>query len=161
VLVGLTAVPALAAVSVPLGVHPRAVSAEPRVLSASAHVAQPYATGSTVKGKVTVTYAISVLSAVPTSTPVLCSISLQLVDETNFYFKTVSVQATRSGSTASCTVPVPYAFYNLQDASSDQLAITSSITAGSTTLASDTQPVTTEKLPANNATGSFSEAATL
>jgi hypothetical protein len=64
----------------------------------------------TYTGTVKLVFAITIKSAIPTSTAIKCTAIIDAHDQafTQQYTETATVTATRSGTSAACTVPVPY-----------------------------------------------------
>lgn len=69
----------------------------------------PAAAAASVSGQVTYSFAITVASTIPTSTPIVCSATLTHLGATGgVYMESASATATRSGGKATCTVKIPY-----------------------------------------------------
>lgn len=92
-----------------------------------ADVPPPAATG----GKFVFNFTITVSSTLASTAKILCeaSASLEDVASLNFITETASVTATRSGSTATCTVNIPYS-WNLSSASTDKVSLSYQIIGG-------------------------------
>jgi hypothetical protein len=106
--------------------------------------------------------AITVVSAIPTSTPIQCELeagvlgydaSSNLIDEIN---ETATTAATRSGSQATCTVELPYQW--TLSAPKDTLSLTYDVTAvGATGIGRTSLKLfDTRSVPANGATTKYS-----
>ena len=119
-------------------------------------------------GKFVFTFTITVSSTLASTAKILCEASASLEDTAslNFISETASVIATRSGSTATCTVNIPYS-WNLSSASTDKVSLAYQIIGGvpSTTvpLATRTsgQSLKTISVPANGATTNEAITATI
>lgn len=81
---------------------------------------------------------ITIVSAIPTTTPILCQFSPSVsgqnstTSEMDWYQETGSVLATRTGNTATCTVRIPYT-WTLHAASADMVTPAFTVTATDTT----------------------------
>lgn len=122
----------------------------------------------TFGGKFVFNFTITVSSTLASTAKIFCQASATTEDVAalNFIAETASVTATRSGSTATCTVTIPYS-WNLTSSSSDKVSLTYSIIAG---VSSTTVPVATRtseqslktiSVPANGATTTEAIAATI
>jgi hypothetical protein len=122
----------------------------------------------TFGGKFVFNFTITVSSALPSTTKIFCEASVLTEDVTSLIGinEDASVAATRSGSTATCTVTIPYS-WNLSSSSSDRVSLSYSIIAG---VPSTTVPLATRtsgqslpqiKVPANGATTTETIAATI
>jgi hypothetical protein len=114
----------------------------------------------TFGGKFAVNFTITVSSAISSSAKIACaaSASLEGVSTLNFILENATVVATRTGSTATCTVDIPYS-WKLGSGSSDKVTLTYQITApieasGSSVLPSrlSEQAIGTISIPANGST---------
>jgi hypothetical protein len=81
-------------------------------------------------GKFVFSFTITVSSSISASAKIGCSATTTLIDvsTSNFFEEEAAVLATRSGSTATCTVTIPYS-WNLKSASSDKVTLAYSIDA--------------------------------
>ena len=79
----------------------------------------------TFGGKFVFNFTITVSSTLASTAKILCEASASTEDAAtlNFITETASVTATRSGSTATCTVTIPYS-WNLTSSSSDKVSLT-------------------------------------
>jgi hypothetical protein len=122
----------------------------------------------TFGGKFVFNFTITVSSTLASTAKILCEASASTEDAAtlNFIVETASVTATRSGSTATCTVTIPYS-WNLSSATTDKVSLSYEIVAGVPTatvpLATRTsaQPLKTISVPANGATTTETIAATI
>jgi hypothetical protein len=110
-------------------------------------------------GKLVFNFTITIQSSIPTSSPITCTAIAETIETntTTYQEKTfmedATVPATRSGSTATCSVPVPYS-WNLSTPASDAMDLSFYVEAGSSASASrlSEQSLTTIKIPGNGAT---------
>ena len=120
----------------------------------------------TFGGKFVFNFSITVSSALPSTTKIFCEATASTVDPLNLITETASVMATRSGSTANCTVTIPYS-WNLSSSSTDRVSLLYQVIAGvpstTTPLAtrSSSQSLPQTKVPANGATTTETIAATI
>lgn len=122
----------------------------------AAQVAEtPAATFTAVDGEFEFKIAITIKSSIATTTSLLCEAHASTFDTVGgiSHTETAIVAASRSGSTATCTVLIPYA-WALAGASTDSVSRDYSVIAGSATTPSriSTHTVPPIKVPANNAT---------
>jgi hypothetical protein len=65
-------------------------------------------------GTIVVNFTITIRSAIPTTTPILCDLSASVTEISgsgvNLIEEDAAVAATRTGSTAKCTVTIPYSW---------------------------------------------------
>ncbi len=68
------------------------------------------AASTTHTGTIQVTFNISIKSAIPTSTPIYCEADVSASDSgyLDSYYETATATASRNGSTATCTVKIPF-----------------------------------------------------
>jgi hypothetical protein len=129
-----------------------------------ADVPPPAATG----GKFVFNFTITVSSNLGSTAKILCEASALTEDaaSANLITETASVTATRSGSTATCTVNIPYS-WNLLSASTDKVSLSYQIIGGVPTT---TVPLATRSsgqslkqiaVPANGATTTETITATI
>jgi hypothetical protein len=64
----------------------------------------------TYTGKFVVNFTITISSSVPTSDTIACDVDLIVIDASGDITDDLSVSATRNGSTATCTVTIPYSW---------------------------------------------------
>jgi hypothetical protein len=119
-------------------------------------------------GKFVFNFTITVDSAIASTAKIICeaTASTEDVASLNLILETASVTATRSGSTATCTVTIPYS-WNLSSATTDKVSLTYQIFAGPS---STTNPLATRvseqnlktiSVPANGATTTETITATI
>lgn len=84
----------------------------------------------TFTGTIVVNFTITVSSAIPTTDKISCLVSASLFDtaSTKSIEETATVAATRSGSTATCKVSIPYS-WGLTSATTDQVSLNYVISA--------------------------------
>lgn len=119
-------------------------------------------------GKFVFNFTITVSSTLASTAKILCEASATTDDigSANLILETAAVTATRSGSTATCTVTIPYS-WNLSSASTDKVGLSYQIIAGvptaTTPLATRTseQSLKTINVPANGATTTEAITATI
>ncbi|BBE71348.1 hypothetical protein [Oharaeibacter diazotrophicus] len=122
------------------------VPAQPQTAPAAAPVS--------VAGQVSYSFAITVASTIPTSTPIECAVQLTHIGATGgVYFESASTTATRSGTKANCTVKVPYLWAQANNQGFVQPQIT--LFAGEKRQLVHT--LAPFLLPGNNQTRSFSQ----
>jgi len=109
-------------------------------------------------GKFVFNVTITVSSALPTTAAIGCSVFGGVDDLTSGAFSnSVSVTATRSGNTATCTLNIPYS-WDLANASKDTVNLDLTVNASASTTGSGfyeeefSAPVLTIKVPANGTT---------
>lgn len=135
------------------------------------------ATTTPVTGKFVANFTIKLVTAVPSGSEVVCALSAS-TDEisstthllTNEIFETAGTKATVSGSTATCTVTIPYSWY-LTTSSSDTVALsyTLEMANASAPLANPLSRYSSQfvpgagaiKVPANGTTTTYTIGATL
>jgi hypothetical protein len=124
---------------------------------------------STFAGKFVFNFTITISSTISTSVKIACAANATLEDvaTTNFILESAEVTATRSGSTATCTVNIPYS-WKLGSAPTDRVTLTYQITApveatGTAVLPSRTsqQTVGVISVPANGVTTTETVTATI
>jgi hypothetical protein len=113
-------------------------------------------------GTLTLKMTISIVSNISTATPVQCAFNITVFGASDSVEENDTVTATRSGSTAVCTLVVPYTWH-LYTASGDQVNLSYSATAKDD---NDNGRFTTNSLgpigvPANGSNQSFSVGAKL
>jgi hypothetical protein len=64
----------------------------------------------TYTGKFVVNFTITISSSVPTSDTIACDVDVIVIDASGDITDDLSVSATRSGSTATCSVTIPYSW---------------------------------------------------
>lgn len=116
---------------------------------------------SATTGKFVTNFTINVASALPSNAVVTCTVSAAVVELTTGVpaFETATVQAVRKGSSASCSVVIPYSF-NLATPASDSVNLSYVISAGSLPTKTTVpvlsrvseQPIGSVKVPSNGAT---------
>jgi hypothetical protein len=120
-------------------------------------------------GKFVISYTITISSALASTAKIACIATASLADATtgNFITEEAGVLATKSGTTATCTVTIPYS-WNLGSPSSDKVTLTYSIQAPVEATAStqfpqrlSTQSIGTIAVPANGATTNETVTATI
>lgn len=157
-------VPAVNGIRGYLDPHTGIFHSMPHLAQDAADVPPPAAFG----GKFVFNFTITVASSLASTAKIICQAAATTDDvaSTNLILETAAVTATRSGSTATCTVTIPYS-WNLSSASSDRVSLTYQIIAGvptsATPLATRTseQSVATISVPANGATTTEAIAATI
>ena len=131
------------------------------------------AAATTFGGKLVFTFTINVKSAVPATDKIVCRASALVIDGpittglTTLTQESAAVAATRSGSTANCTVSIPYS-WTLNNGSTDQMSLsygisTSPAAVGTLSLPSRTsgQGLGNFAIPPDGTTTNFSAKATL
>jgi len=120
-------------------------------------------------GKFVFSFTITIDSSIATSAKIGCSASAQLLDVStaNLIEEEAAVVASRSGSTATCTVTIPYS-WTLASASSDKVTLSYVISAPVEASASaqypqrlSSQTLTTISVPKNGATTNETITATI
>lgn len=123
----------------------------------------------TFAGTIVVNFTITVTSSIPTTDKISCLVSAAVFDtaSTNSIEETAAVAATRSGSTATCKVSIPYS-WGLTSATTDQVALSYIISAPGLLTASNGLPLRTSTqsfahipVPKNGATTTETVAATI
>ncbi len=135
------------------------------------------ATPAATNGTLVARFTVKLVTPVPSGHQVQCGLTASVDDENkstytidNHIYDTASTKASVSGSTATCTVTIPYSWY-LSNLSTDTVQLTYSLyilnasaTNGSGEARTSSQFVPGAgaiKVPANNATTTFNIAATL
>jgi hypothetical protein len=121
----------------------------------------------TYTGKIVVNFTLTITSAIPTTDTIACNVSADVVDATGSITDSLSTSATRSGSTATCSVTIPYS-WNITT-TADDVYITYDISAPPQPLVSTSafprrysgRPVATITVPANGATTTYNLTDTL
>jgi hypothetical protein len=90
-----------------------------------------------ITGKFVVNFKITVASTLPATDVISCGVSSTLLDVGSTFeiFETATVAATRSGSTATCTVTLPYS-WTLLTSTTDMVLLSYEILAPATTVGS-------------------------
>lgn len=111
-------------------------------------------------GTITLTLNISIASSIPTTTPIQCAFNTQIANQTDSAQESVGVAGTRSGSTATCILHIPYTWH-LYNGPSDTVELSYSITADNGTGIRRTTSNTlgSIKVPATGANLSFTAVA--
>jgi len=136
----------------------------PHLVQDAADVPPP----ATFGGKFVFNFTITVSSTLASTAKIFCEATATTEDiaTANIILETAAVTATRSGSTATCTVTIPYS-WNLSSASSDKVSLTYQIIAGVPTTTNplagrvSEQTVGTISVPANGATTTETITATI
>ena len=110
-------------------------------------------------GKFVFNVTLTLSPGLPTNAVIVCTVAGGVADLTSGVFSnSVSVTATRSGGTATCTLNMPYS-WDLANASKDTVQLDFAATAVVGTIGSQnfyeetfTSPAITSKVPANGAT---------
>jgi hypothetical protein len=119
-----------------------ATTASPEILAAAS---------TAVTGTLKITGTITLISAIPTTTPVQCSATAIVVADPNGPISDlVTSPATRSGSTATCTLLIPYEW--VLQTLTDKVTLSVSASALTRT---HTRQLATFTVPANGVTTSF------
>jgi hypothetical protein len=118
-------------------------------------------------GKFVFSFTVTVASTIATATKILCQADATVTEPTTFFTASeiAAVTATRSGSTATCTVTIPYS-WPLTTASKDIVNLAFSISAGTpgsttTSYRISTQTAGTIPVPATGSTTSLSFSPTI
>lgn len=124
-------------------------------------------------GEFNVKFTITVKSTIPSGDVIACSVSADVIDITTSYFadESATVAATRSGSSATCTVTIPYS-WRLATPATDTYQLTYTIytpAAGTVGVSStsglpsrvSTQTIGTAPVPASGKTTNINWAATI
>lgn len=123
----------------------------------------------TYHGKLVFNITITLATNIPTTTSVVCDTSARVLDDPsgggNFLTEGGGVIATRSGSTATCTIVIPYS-WPLVTGSTDMMTLSYSVgtfgpLATSTTTRNSSQGIGTFKIPAPGVTSTFTVKATI
>jgi hypothetical protein len=127
------------------------------------------AASTTVGGKIVTAFTINVQSAIPATAKIGCSVQATVLDvaTANTIFETATVVATRSGTTATCTVTIPYS-WTLGSAATDKVILNYLITAPVLASATTALPSRTSSqgmgqiaVPANGVTTNKTVSATI
>lgn len=118
-------------------------------------------------GKIVVNFTITITSAIPTTTAIACNVNAVVVDSTGELTDSLATSATRSGSTATCSVTIPYSWSI--SSTSDLVSIAYDVSAPpQPNVASSpfprrysAHPVATITIPANGATTTYAIADTI
>jgi len=112
-------------------------------------------TATTYTGKFVYEFTLSIESTISTSVPIYCYGKASTSDGLNTLTESGSVTATRSGSTATCTVTLPYS-WALTDPSSDKVTLSFQIIADTNLVTPPVREVDHQlgeiAIPANGAT---------
>ena len=156
---------------------PETTAATPQKRTVTDENANPAAAPTATNGTFVANFTVKLVTPVPSGYQVQCYLYATVIEESattgtisNEIEDTAGVKATVSGSTATCSVKVPYAWY-LSTPSSDTVGLTyylyienASAVNGTGEARSSSQYVPGAgaiKVPANNATTTYSIAATL
>ena len=133
----------------------------------------PLAAAATYGGKLVFTFTISVKSTVPTTDNITCRATASILDTPvtvgilTVTQETGAVTATRSGSKATCTIPIPYS-WTLVNGPTDQMSLSYGISFGPGVAApspllsrSSGQGLGNFAIPANGTTTNLAVAATI
>jgi hypothetical protein len=129
---------------------------------------------SVATGKIVTSFTITVSSAIPLTTPILCYVSASVTDQNTTTFMilneildSATVNATRTAGTAKCTVTIPYSWI-LSDRTTDQVQLGYEISANINTTTPSAlinrdslQTFGIIAIPANGATTTKSVSATI
>lgn len=118
-------------------------------------------------GKIVVNFTLTITSAIPTGDTIACSVNVDVVDTTGSITDSLASSAVRSGSTATCSVTIPYS-WNITT-TSDSVYVTYDVSAPPQPLVSGStfprrysgRPVSTITVPANGATTTYNLTDTL
>ena len=118
--------------------------------------------GTKITGEFKITGTITIVSpSITSTTPITCSATGIVVDDANGpILEEASSSATISGTTASCTVLIPYEWF-LVTPTADTATISVEVTVVSTDVRIHTQQLATLTVPATGTTTSFSFATRL
>lgn len=131
--------------------------------------AEASAPPTTFGGKFVFSFTITISSSLSSTAKIACAATASLEDTStlNFIVETAEVLATRSGSTATCTVNIPYS-WNLGSSSTDRVSLTyqiiAPVEASATTILPgrmSEQGLGTISVPANGATTTETITATI
>jgi hypothetical protein len=119
------------------------------------------AEASTLTGTFVVNFTITVKSAIPATAPITCSVSADLIEASlsgvNIIVETATVVGTRTGSTAKCTVTIPYS-WTVLNLTTAKVSLTYSLSGGKATATaglvsrSNSGGIASIPVPANGAT---------
>jgi len=130
------------------------------------------AAATTRAGKLVFSFTITIASALPTTSNILCSASANLIDDgvslsaLRTIIESATVAATRTGSTAKCTVTIPYS-WSLVTPTTDAVSLAYVVQATGVTTAAgmvsrdSTQSLGSIAVPLNGATTTHTIAVTL
>ncbi len=126
---------------------------------AAPHVANAY---TVFTGTLTLKVTVSIVSNISTSSAIQCSFSAFAFGTSDTAEESDTVTATRSGSTAVCTLPIPYEWH-LYNASQDTVSLSYTVTAldSNANGRSTTNGIGSIGVPANGANLSYSVGARL
>jgi len=121
----------------------------------------------TYTGKFVLNFTITITSAIPTGTVIACDGNATLVDSTGDESDSLSNSAVRSGSTATCSVTIPYSW--AVTSTSESVYVTYDISAPPQPLSSSatfprrysSHPLAKITVPANGATTTYTISATI
>jgi hypothetical protein len=121
----------------------------------------------TYTGKFVVNFTITISSGVPTSDTIGCDVDVIVIDATGDITDDLSVSATRSGATATCTVTLPYSWS--VTSSTDTVYVAYDISAPPQPLVSTStfprrysaHPISKITVPANGATTTYNVTPTI
>ena len=139
-----------------------------RVMPSAGGEANPDAV-TTVGGKIVTTFTINVQSAIAATAKIGCSVQAVVLDvaAANTILETATVAATRTSTTAKCTVTIPYS-WTLASAATDKVMLTYTIVAPVAATATTSLPSRTSSqgmgqiaIPANGAITNKTVAATI
>ena len=119
-------------------------------------------------GKLTFNFTITVTSALPATDVITCSASASVLDLTvgNAIIEQATTKATRSGTTATCAVTIPYS-WSLVSAATDMMSLNYVIGGNGATTATalpfrlSSQGLGSFAIPANGTTSTFTVKATI
>jgi hypothetical protein len=104
-------------------------------------------------GTYTINFTLTVASNIPTTADISCSSELEVTgDKVGTIVETAAALATRSGSTATCTVSIPYS-WNLESPTTDKLYVLYTIIAPANTTVVYPAPSRTSHLDSPYTTG--------
>jgi len=119
----------------------------------SPNVANAY---TTYTGTLTLNITASVVSNISTSTDISCTFNASVSGPSDNAEEDDTVTATRSGSTATCTLVIPYSWH-LYDAAHDSVGLSYTISGfGNTNGRSTSNGIGSIPIPANGANHSYS-----
>ncbi len=121
----------------------------------------------TYTGKFVVNFTITISSAVPTGTTIACDVGVLVIDTAGDITDDLAVTATRNGSTATCSVTLPYSWS--LTAATDTVYVSYDISAPPQPLASTStyprrytaHPISKITVPANGATTTYTVTPTI
>jgi hypothetical protein len=122
---------------------------------------------STYTGKFVVNFTVTISSAIPTGDTIGCNVSVTLVDTAGDTTDSMAVSATRSGSTATCSVTIPYSWQ--VTSTTDPVYVSYDISAPPQPLVSTssfprrytTHPISKITVPLNGATTTYTITTTI